>query len=304
MTLAGHPTQQSALAWRWALTTLVYDVTICLAHLQFSLWLVRKRETFLGRMALADLVPGLAVAAGLALLAWIAWQLRRSALPRLTAAMWLLWLVSVVLIDRFLTFSANEYAHYPQYALLAWLLARTLDPDRTRWLVGRVLFWATLLGMGDELLQYLWITTSYSDYLDFNDFLTNLVAAAAGMLLYYGTAPLPTGLPERNPPVLTWMLAAILTLALVAALLIGRVAVTPTETVPPGGMATAADGSRRLYLQRDPGFYGSQQKGPRHGQYHVLAPLPALTIMLTLGLLFGGYGRFTPAIQPNGGGQI
>jgi hypothetical protein len=195
------------------------------------------------------------------------------------------------MMDRYLTFSTNEYAHYPQYAILAWLVARALDPDKTCWMVGRVLFWTTVMGMGDELLQYLWITTSYSDYLDFNDFLTNLVAAAAGMLLYYGAAAVPA------QPVLAWSVAGALCLATVLALQSGLLAVTPVDKVPPGGIQTTVDGSRRLYLQRGPDFYGGKQKGPRHGEYHVLAPLPGLAIMLMLGAVFAAYGRFRPA-QP------
>jgi hypothetical protein len=130
MTHSSYPASEVSVSWRWALATLLYHVTVCLAHLQFSLWLVRGRDTFLGRMAFSDLVPAVAVATSLALLGWIAWQLRRSARPGLTAGMWLLCLASAVMIDQWLTFSTNEYAHYPQYALLACLLARTIDPHR------------------------------------------------------------------------------------------------------------------------------------------------------------------------------
>jgi hypothetical protein len=292
------PRTPSPFAWRWGLVALIYYVTVCLAHLQFSLWLVRGRDTFLGRMAFADLVPAVAATTGLALLGWIVWQLRRSPRPWQTAGFWLLWLGCAVLIDQFLTFSTNEYAHYPQYAALAWLVARTLDAQRTRWVVGRVLFWTTLMGIGDELLQYLWITTSYSDYLDFNDFLTNLVAGAAGMLLYYGGAKLPARGQKRDKPVLSWGVAFGLVLAILAGLQSGWLAVTPTDKIPPGGFATTSDGTRRLYLQRGPEFYGGTQKGPRRGEYHVLAPLPGLLLLLLVGLAFLSYGRF-PQSRPD-----
>jgi hypothetical protein len=74
-----------------------------------------------------------------------------SARPRLTAAFWLLWLASVALVDNYLIFSISESAHYPEYALLAWLVARAMDPKRRLWYTGRVLFRTTLLGMGNEL---------------------------------------------------------------------------------------------------------------------------------------------------------
>ena len=282
-------TPKPAIWPRWLLA-LTYYVTVCLAHLQFSLWLVRQRDTFFGRMAFAELMPSVAVTVGLALLGAVALQLRRSPRPGLTGGFWLLWLVSVALGDRFLTFSINEYAHYPQYAILAWLVARALDPQRQRWVVGQVLFWTTLMGMGDELLQYLWITTSYSDYLDFNDFLINLVAAAAGMLLYYGAAKPPSGKTEPAKRWVAWTVASALTLGVAIGLQTGRLAVTPTEKIPPGGIVQLPNGTHRLYLQRAPSFYGSTQNGPRHGQYHVLAPIPGLQIMLLVGLMFAGYG--------------
>jgi hypothetical protein len=197
----------------------------------------------------------------------------------------------VLLIDQFLTFSINEYAHYPQYALLAWLLARTMDPQRRCWYVGRVLFWTTLLGIGDELLQYLWITTSYSDYLDFNDFLTNLVAAAGGILIYYSSSngPAPDG-HCRRPVFETRTLAGIV-VSLAIGFGSGRLAYSPTEQVPPGGIVWRADGSVTLYMQRSPDLYGSHPSGPRHGRYYVLPPVHALLLMGAVGLLFGSYRR-------------
>jgi hypothetical protein len=270
---------------------MAYYVAVCLAHLQFSLWLVRARDTFLGHMAFSDLVPGLSIAAGLALAGWVASQLRKSARPGYTGGLWLVWLFCAFMIDRYLTFSTNEYAHYPQYALLAWLVARALDPAKTRWMVGRVLFWTTLMGMGDELLQYLWITTSYSDYLDFNDFLTNLVAASAGMLLYYGSASVHAVTTTRPKPMVTWLVAGILSLVLAAGMQTGRIVLTPSEKIPPGGIAQGSDGLLRLYLQRGPDFYGGYQVGPRHGPYYVLPPALALLILMGVGLVFSTYGR-------------
>jgi len=284
-------TSSSTSAW-WALT-LAYYVSCCLMHLQFSLWLVRQRDTLLGRMAYADAMPGLVIGGAAALFLWLAIRLRNSARPRLTVAFWLLWLAAVALIDRYLTYSVNEYAHYPEYALLAWLVARAMDPQRTLWYVGRVLFWTTLLGMGDELLQYTWITTSYSEYLDFNDFVTNLVAAAAGVLLYYGTAAPSPRHDRRSKPVVESGVAIALALVVAAGLLSGHVVQTPATKIPPGGIVLRADDHRQLYLQRGPDFYGAWQSSQRHERYYVLPPLPGLFIMLMVGLTFAGYGRKT-----------
>jgi hypothetical protein len=156
-----------------------------------------------------------------------------------------------------------------------------------------VLFWTTLLGMGDELLQYMWITTSYSEYLDFNDFVTNVVAGAAGMLLYYGTAAQPLEHDRRSKPVVESGVAIALAVLIAVALLSGRVDQTPATKIPPGGIVLWTDGSRQLYLQRGPDPYGAWQSSKRHERYYVLPPLPGLLLMLMVGIRFAGYGRRT-----------
>jgi len=276
---------------RWFLVAAVYTVG-CLMHLRFSLWLVRTRETAFGSLSYAQLVPAVAVVAAIALAIGIAMQLRRSPRPWLTGGYWLAWVAAVATADRYLTFSLNELAHYPQYALVAWLLARAMDPGRTRWHVGRLLFWTTLLGAGDELLQYLWITSSYSDYFDFNDCLVNLLGAAAGLLLYYGAAALPSPDSERTPPRVEAAAVGILAFAVAAFLNSGLVVLSPAAAVvvPPGGTVRQSDGSWRLYLQRGPRFHGSWQGGQRHAKYYVLPPVAGLGFMLAAGLVFAGFG--------------
>jgi hypothetical protein len=274
------------------LLALSYYIACCLMHLRFSIWLVRQRVTSSGQMAYSDLVPGVALATGIGLIVWIGLRLRHSPRPWLTSAYWLLWLAAAVLIDHYLTFSINEFAHYPQYALLALLLARAMDPRRTRWLVGRVLFWTTLAGIGDELLQYLWITTSYSEYLDFNDFLSNLLAAAAGMLLYYGPAAAPPRASTYRKPVAELLVTSAIVIAVLAGFQTDRLVYRPAEKIPPGGIVQTVDGRYKLYLQRGPDFYGSWPVGPRHGRYHVMQPIPALFILLLLGWTFASYKRF------------
>lgn len=282
------PVVRSAVI-RWS-PSLVFYISGCLMHLQFSLWLVREHDTVLGRLSFAQAVPAVVIASAGALLLWLFWRIPRSPRPRLTVGFWLLWLAAVAGIDRYLTYSINEYAHYPQYAMLAWLLARAMDPQRNRWYFGRVLFWATLLGMGDELLQYLWITASYSDYLDFNDFVTNLVAAAGGLLLYYGSSGRAPESARRRQPVIESVVAVGLAFVIAAAFFAGRVVHTPSSPVPPGGIVLMPDGGARLSLQRRPDFYGGWQPSKRHDRYHVLAPLSGLLVMLAAGLLFSLFG--------------
>ena len=176
------------------LLIIAYWIASVFGHLEVSLWLVQRRESeLLGSYKLADFLP---YAGALLLTAVVIWQGRRAwrgGIHGATLAGWTVWLAAVIAADRFLIFSFPEYLHYPQYALLAFLIARFHDPDRTAFAIGPVLLAVTVLGIADEALQYTWITISYSNYLDFNDFLLNLLGGAAGLLLYYGFAPASQG---------------------------------------------------------------------------------------------------------------
>lgn len=278
---------------RW-LAVAVYFVATSLGHLRFTQWLLQPRQSnWLGAYAFKDAVPALLVTAGVALLAWIvrtAWRDPRGVWA--TGWYWVLWAICVAAVDRLLTYSVYEYAHYPQYALLAWLIARALDPRHTGQAKGRILFWATLLGMLDECMQYLWITPSYGNYLDFNDFLVNLIAAAAGVMLYTGAArPAAQSAPVPRPWT-EWLTALGLVALLAGGGATGRLQVSPPAglVVPAGGLATGADGMVRLYLQRAPGWYGSLQTSPHRGAYRVLSPFAGLVAMLLVGGVFGCRG--------------
>lgn len=83
-----------------------------------------------------------------------------------------------MLSDRLFLFKPIEYIHYPQYAIIAILLTLCLDPQREKFLVGRILFWTTILGIVDEMNQYFFLCSSYGDYLDFNDFFSELAGGS------------------------------------------------------------------------------------------------------------------------------
>jgi len=272
-----------ALSPAWALLALAWSVLSVWGHLPFSLWLVRQREASWGPWALTQAVPAVTAGAALLLCLWL-WRSARGASARRRRQVlgcWALWLVACGMIDRWLTFTVNEYAHYPQYALLACLLGKALDSQRTRWPLTAIVLLSTLASGVDEMLQYLWTTRSYSHYLDFNDLLVNLVAAWGGVMLYYGFAePPPRGVVPRMARRL-----GMASLAVVAALaLLGlagrscdcvRMTPAPAQQVAPGGRDAGV-----LYLQRAQGWYGHWHNAPRHGRYHVLHPVPGLLLML------------------------
>jgi hypothetical protein len=272
----------------------VYFVAIVLLHLQFSIWLVSPREGLpWGRQSLAGFVAPLAALASGVLAVVVVRQWHRCLWRHVLAAGWALVVLAAVAIDRWLTFSLNEVFHYPQYAALAWLVARTLDPRRECCVPGRVLFWTTLLGAADELAQYLWITTSYSHYADANDVVVNFVAGAAGVLLYYGGA---RAVPQRvsgprRPPTVEIRTALVLAVLVAAGIATGRLQPVPAAEVPPGGIATDTGGRRVLALQRAPGWHGSWQEGPRRGRFYVMRPAEGLAALALAGVAVAGLGR-------------
>jgi len=274
---------------RWGLLALGWAVFSVWGHLPVSLWLVRTRTSAWGDWAFKEAVPAVSIAAGLALCVWL-WRSARDAVPsrrRVVAAHWLLWMAACVLVDRWLTFSVNEYAHYPQYALLAWLIARATDPARQRWPLLRIALLTVVCGVLDETLQYLWTTRSYSHYLDFNDWLVNMLAAWAGVMLYYRfdeppareVSTVQTGHPRRWWPACVLALCAAVLAWLLQSCACVRLQPAQGQQVAPGGIEAGV-----LYLQRARHWYGQWHEGPRHGRYHVLHPAAGLALM-ALGLL-------------------
>ena len=271
---------------RWYVLAALYFIVISLGHLEFSLWLVKQRQFENTSYALKDFVPAIAAASAFSLVLWVAHIARRHARPYLWTINWLVWFGCIALVDRFLTFSLNETAHYPQYALMAWLIARCIDPERREWRTAQVIFWTTLLGMLDETMQYLWITTSYSEHLDFNDFVVNLLAAVAGMLIYYAGADILPRYAQSQRSGIEFGVFAGLIVCIAIGLISGRLLINPDAEIPPGGIVRMADGESRVYLQRKPGLYARYHPGPYRGRYWILDPVTGIALILAGGLGF------------------
>ncbi|MDP3520544.1 MAG: hypothetical protein Q8S02_07965 [Hydrogenophaga sp.] len=286
------PTTRTAA---WGTAAALYFVVTTLAHLEFSLWLVGTRTaTWQGQTvqySYRDAMPYLLPVAALALLAWLVRDaLRHGTRPRIgiVAGYWLLWGACVAAVDRWLTYSVPEYFHYPQYALLTWLLAKALDPDRSRWPVGRLLALTILLGAIDELAQYLWITASYSHYYDFNDVLVNLLAAVLGVMVYYGFR-VP---PAQGRPRIGWHWhAGALALALGIGVAVGqaRLQLTPPSPVPSGAIMKDRAGHATLYLQRQQGLYDRWHPAAWRPRHWVLGPLGGLELASLVWAAWLGY---------------
>jgi hypothetical protein len=110
---------------------------------------------------------------GVAALAAVAvWRNRSRSLLLATAL-----LVAVTIpVERLLLVASVENIHYPQYALLAFLLGRGGFSTEASWLL------ATGLGVVDEGHQYLFLHRGTLSYLDWNDIVLNAIGAAFGVV--------------------------------------------------------------------------------------------------------------------------
>ena len=163
-----------------------YFFAVTLLHLEVSKLLIEPLFFLSRNLVLLNYFNMFAFAT---LAVWIGVMVKQARQGNRRLVTWIYWgvlIVTVLLADHYLLFKNIEYIHYPQYAFLALLLSKCLDPERKRFCVGKVLFWTTFLGVIDEMFQYFYLCSSYGDYLDFNDLFLNLQGAVVGTLLYYG----------------------------------------------------------------------------------------------------------------------
>jgi len=273
-----------------ALLSVTFWVTMSLLHLKLSKLIVSPLPTPFGNFTPSDYSSASGWVGLTALVLIVFLQARRGQHHLRTFVYWFLLLAVIFAANRILLVSPNEYVHYPQYAILVILMWLSIDPDRTRWPFGRILFWATFMGIIDEVNQYLFVCPSYGDYLDFNDFFLNQLGVVTGLLLVYGFhAP-----KNQDRPTLSlfksveFRLVAVCFVILILLHAAGRLYVTPPKAVPPGGIALV-NGKRAIYIERKPGIMGNWNKVSEENVYYVLAPASGLFLLLITGLIFSTY---------------
>lgn len=107
-------------------TAITYFLAGCLLHLKISTMVfVNPIVTPLGTVKVSDHMETiLFIGIGIVALASMVQSVRKIMRP-VTVVYWLLWLVTVLLVRKYLLFHPNEYIHYPQYGILAILLGNT-----------------------------------------------------------------------------------------------------------------------------------------------------------------------------------
>ncbi len=278
-------------AMLWFLAAMVFWLLNVALHLEFSNWIGASYASPFGSLRPVDYTIPIAVLTASLWLARLLVLARRSPRPALAALAWGLWLLVAFASMSNITTTPVEMIHFLQYAILAYLLARCLDPGHARWPLATLLALTFWLGVVDEVNQYMLLTPSNSSYLDFNDFLLNLIGAQAGLLAYYGFHErMPTGAEgSRFWQILAGGLYGLSALLLVIAAALGRLVYAPQTAIPPGGIGVE-DGVSRLYLQREPGLLSSWQPSFAGEPYYVCGWWEFLIAAVLLTALTIGFG--------------
>ena len=161
-------------------------------------------------------------AAGLGALAWL-WTgpVKVRGVSRRALAVLL---VLVAVAHSLLVVNGIEAIHYPQYALLAWVIAGARWNAETTWAA------TTVLGAVDEAWQWQMLPRAQPGYFDWNDVVLNAIGAALGLIVVARLA--------GQPPSGRWPLRPVVgfaTTALLLAIAWGPFINTPFYRITPGG---------------------------------------------------------------------
>ena len=182
----------------------------------------------------------------------------------------------MLLADRILIVNNIERIHYPQYAVLAILLRLSLSSNLL------VLAVSSFAGVVDEFLQYV-MNPTRTNYLDFNDFLLNIIGAAFGLILYSVAS---RGIQdtfshyERRVRLAFGAVVGLVFGVVLLFLVSGRV-ISYAEKRDPPEVFVEREGKSSFVLsfEEHSEFWTTAVHGKR---FHVLSPLEGIVIMTVL----------------------
>lgn len=281
------PNPRAASAWRWAVALGVWFAT-AIAHRKVSDAVGEEFATPWGAVTPIEYTTEAMVATALVLAAMLlrravrggAGAGREARTPLGTLALWALLLAAMAVCHLTLVTIDIEVIHYPQYALVAVLLAHALDPHRRRRVLLDVVLISAALSLLDEALQYFHLMDK-ARYFDFNDLALNQLGTLAGLLWRYGfpsgaDAATPGPQPLRRVLLFATGLAAAGCAVLVLA---GVLVVNPATPITQDGTVRFA-GGLRVVLQWTPDIYDNMRPSRSGGTYFVMGPLSWLATFL------------------------
>ena len=282
------PNPSVASAWRWAVALGVWFVA-AIAHRKVSDAVGEEFATPWGAFTPIEYTTEAMVATVLVLAAGLCRRALRGgagtgretgARDRLgTLALWALLLAVMAVCHQTLVTIDIEVIHYPQYALVAVLLAHALDPHRRRRVLLDVVLISAALSLLDEALQYFHLMDK-ARYFDFNDLALNQLGTLAGLLWWYGFPRGAEATPGPKPLRRVLLIATSLAAAACAILVLaGVLVVNPATPITQDGTVRWA-GGLRVVLQWTPDIYDNMRPSRSGGTYFVMGPLTWLATFL------------------------
>lgn len=179
--------------------------------------------------------------------------------------------VLLVFSFRYLMVYNIEAIHFVEYMLVAMILLPVLGS------YGETVYWVTILGILDEIFQYLFLTPNF-EYFDFNDITLNLLGAGAGVvmvfILYENAIKLRRIEWYKSPALLCGMSLLIIFFVL---LLSGKMTINPPDT--PGSDSWFS--LNRAIMPDE--FWTEAYPGRR---FHILRPIEGI---VTISILIAGF---------------
>lgn len=265
--------------------SIIYWIAVSTQHLTVTNILINNIKTPWGKFIPRDYTMQTGNVLSVLIILFIIYRGITGTRRLITSAYWLFFIVLLPFTFRFLIISPIEVIHFPQYAILSFLLVLTVDPEKNKMPFASILFWVTLLGIMDETNQYFYFTRNYTQYYDFNDFFLNEVGASLGLLLYYGF-----GKFERTEIKLADITNSISfkTFAAIAIIFIGLMTAGILHISPDSKINTAFL-SNKIYLEGAPGIFGSWQERDLGGYCYTFNPLQGTLVLLVYGFIISLY---------------
>ena len=271
-------------------SAIVYWIVVATQHLNVTDILTDWVVTPFGKFVPRDYSILVGIIVSTLILILIVYQFVKGSRRVITSIYWLGLFASLLLAFRFLITAPIEIIHFPQYALLSFLIAKAVDPERKKSWIVSLLFWVTFMGILDETNQYFYLTRQYTKYYDFNDFMLNEIGAAVGLMLYYGFKEMQTQEFKFSVIVksLGFKIVSVIFIVYLSLSLSGILHISPHNKIP-SATFTSDNGLLQIYLSRVPGLLGSWQERDLGGYIYTLTPFNGILLMLVFGFLFSFY---------------
>lgn len=272
------------------ISAIVYWAVVATQHLNVTDILTDWVVTPFGKFVPRDYSITVGIIAAALLIILIIYQFIKGKKRIISSIYWLILIASVMLAFRLLITAPIEIIHFPQYALLSFLIAKAVDPERKKLWIVSILFWVTLMGILDETNQYFYLTRHYTKYYDFNDFMLNEIGAAVGLMLYYGFKEIQKKELKFSTVInsLGFKIVSVIIIVYLSLSLSGILHLSPNAEIP-AATFTNDNGLLQIYLERVPGLLGSWQERDLGGYIYTLTPFNGILLMLVFGFLLSFY---------------